>query len=318
MGFMDDASPRLRLWLRALIVRRHLDTLRVRLLAPLVDRAWSRRLVALLIGRLHRTHPLDVLPANLALLGVPPGRWDHTLRRYRIIRLIRDAGFLRYEYADPAALARRLAHVPLIDRDGGLATFATRPSILCLTHTGEYYLALGCIARTFTAPMHFMLLAERWRSDTKQTAVGAIDAMGHHVELIDASAPSATLRVTRGLRQGKTLIVFCDLPPSYGRRWYGEPMRVRFFGRPAQIVQGPARLASRCGAAILMAGHRITEAGVGTVEVFASIDPGGEAEMAQAVACKLEAFLRASPENWFFLPKVEAFFHLHAKQVRLK
>jgi lauroyl/myristoyl acyltransferase len=126
-----------------------------------------------------------------------------------------------------------------------------------------------------------------------------------NIETIHRGSPSAAVAIVRALRRGRVLGVLVDLP---GRnRPEGEegkmPRRatspVTWLGRPSSIPLGPARLALRTGAPIVIG----TPAPGGAklwlrIARLSTEGCADETELCQRIADALSERIRALPEHW--------------------
>ena len=135
-------------------------------------------------------------------------------------------------------------------------------------------------------------------------------ALTHDAQLTAAEADP--LRLAQSLRKGNcTLVMFCDLPPSYG-----ETTAVEFLGREAWFPKGPALLALTTKTPLIPVinlknrrqNHlRIVDA----IEPFRRLDESLEAavqRITQELIGLLEAYLRRQPEQWRYLQVMPIYF----------
>jgi len=115
------------------------------------------------------------------------------------------------------------------------------------------------------------------------------------------SAAVGTRRVYQALRENRWVAMLGD----QDARQHG--VFVPFFGRLASTALGPARFALATGAPILMGFDRRGPDGRHELEVEPPLDPGdpaapGAAERLTALhVARLELWVRARPESWFWL-----------------
>lgn len=127
----------------------------------------------------------------------------------------------------------------------------------------------------------------------------------HGLEIMTVSVPALRAAIER-LRQGGLVITGVDRPVPEGEL-------LPFFGRPARMPTGHARLALRTGA--LIAAGVCQSEGDGRYRIVGRIiDPqemglgrGGEIALTQKVLSVLEGHIRERPEEWLmFFPVWEA------------
>ena len=135
-------------------------------------------------------------------------------------------------------------------------------------------------------------------------------ALTHDAQLTAAEADP--LGLAQSLRKGNcTLVMFCDLPPSYG-----ETTAVEFLGREAWFPKSPALLALTTKTPLIPVinlknrrqNHlRIVDA----IEPFRRLDESLEAavqRITQELIGLLEAYLRRQPEQWRYLQVMPIYF----------
>jgi KDO2-lipid IV(A) lauroyltransferase len=108
--------------------------------------------------------------------------------------------------------------------------------------------------------------------------------------------------VLRALRRGDILALLIDVPAP------GPSVAVDFFGAPAEVPAGPARLALRTGARVIPAvmarepGH--DELIRPILDFDLRFQPSGDEEqdvreITQQIMSSLERFIRQYPDQWF-------------------
>jgi KDO2-lipid IV(A) lauroyltransferase len=99
----------------------------------------------------------------------------------------------------------------------------------------------------------------------------------------------------KALRRNEIVAVLGD------RDFTAARMTVQFFGRPARLPHGPARLAEATGAAVIVAGMVRRPDDTFTYEYAEPIFPEGlsDAQVAERIARDLEVFIRRHPTQWF-------------------
>ena len=135
-------------------------------------------------------------------------------------------------------------------------------------------------------------------------------ALTHDAQLTAAEADP--LGLAQSLRKGNcTLVMFCDLPPSYG-----ETTAVEFLGREAWFPKGPALLALTTKTPLIpvinLKNRRQNHLRiVDTIEPFRRLDESLEAavqRITQELIGLLDAYLRRQPEQWRYLQVMPIYF----------
>jgi Kdo2-lipid IVA lauroyltransferase/acyltransferase len=120
---------------------------------------------------------------------------------------------------------------------------------------------------------------------------------GRGVPAIYRGRPGAGRRMVRVLRDGGVLGVLMDL------RSRVPSIDVPFLGRPAPTAVGPARLALRTGAAVVVGacapGGRVGIVRIPTSDLVA--EPDRERILTARINEALSAFIRAMPEAWVWM-----------------
>jgi lauroyl/myristoyl acyltransferase len=120
-----------------------------------------------------------------------------------------------------------------------------------------------------------------------------------NVESIHRGSAAAPFAIVRALRRGRVLGFLVDLP---GRTAKLEP--VRWLGKPSRMARGPARLALRTGAPIVVGTPAPTASGALSIRVArlptADLSAGdeGEAALSQRIADALSERILALPVHW--------------------
>lgn len=172
-----------------------------------------------------------------------------------------------------------------------------RGVVLAATHTGNWDLAACAIART----MPLLVVTKRLR-------VRALDAFwqrtrrAYGVRL--AGASGALDRARRTLARGGAVAMMIDQVPLRRR----HAIDVEFLGQPAHADKGPAALAARSGAPMLVAAARRDAAtGLHELSVLCVLEPPERAGAAwiedatRRATAALDAFVRAHPSEWLWL-----------------
>jgi len=122
--------------------------------------------------------------------------------------------------------------------------------------------------------------------------------LGMKVTPMERVGPS----VIRALRKGEILALLIDVPEP------GGTVRVNFFGSPAEVPVGPARIALRSGArpmpAILLRVRGKEEMVRPVVDFDLAFEESGDEEedvrrLTQAIMSSLERLIRLDPTQWF-------------------
>lgn len=146
-----------------------------------------------------------------------------------------------------------------------------------------------------------VLVAERAEPDAQASAIQDEVRQGHGVHVAHIGAePFAGLALMRRLREGGAVALQIDRVPAGVRA-----RRVTLFGEPANMPEGPLRLAMLTGAPIVpiftrRTGHRRYEIAAHRPIRLARSEADGRLDAAaQEIAGALEAFARAHPTQWF-------------------
>lgn len=166
--------------------------------------------------------------------------------------------------------------------------------IFVTLHMGNWDLAGGgCARRGYP----FYVIAERFSNRwIDRLVVETRDALG--VEVVFEDRPLEAFRV---LKRNQVLALLLDVPDPDG-------VEVEFFGEPARLPAGPARLALRSGAGIITIGF-YKRPGHGDT-IFCHVPPivwpsaeGDSREAARALTQRMvdnfEPMIRANPDQWY-------------------
>jgi KDO2-lipid IV(A) lauroyltransferase len=149
-----------------------------------------------------------------------------------------------------------------------------------------YGYAVDAIAETFEPPQMNELVQGHRR------------ALGVNIIPMEHVGP----RVVRALRRGDILALLIDVPAP------GPSVAVDFFGAPAEVPAGPARIALRTGARVIPA---VLAREPGNDEMIRPIldfdvrfQPSGDEEqdvreLTKKIMSSLEHFIRQYPDQWF-------------------
>lgn len=281
--------------------------------------AWLSRLLPLgglfvsmpaVLGRLPtcwRGKDYSLCRQNLAALGYEADLADSLSCRYGVLQWQRSVHEQRYPRRRPQALRAWIDAIPWVDPLRWIET--QRPTLYLLVHTGEYWMAVASLIARHPQPTRFVIPIWNFSCRFTRTSLQQLEGMGHRVDVLDVADPLTAMSLARAVKRGDRVILFCDLPVSLGAMRFGEPLSGELFHRPAQFVKGPLFLASKLGCDALLIGHQAELGGKGRVEVLERIPSGELATMQAQWMPALERFLAAAPEQWLYLPRLEAFHH---------
>ena len=166
--------------------------------------------------------------------------------------------------------------------------------VICL-HYGNWDLGAGATA---ARGYRVAVVAETF-SDSRLDAmvVDARTRLGMSVLKMDRPGPS----LIRALQRNGLLALLIDRPVT------GDGVRVNFFGSPVEVPAGPARLALRTGAAIVVTAFpRVAPGGLGveTLTEFEIATPsvrsdGDVVRLTQEIMRVAEGFIRQHPDQWY-------------------
>jgi KDO2-lipid IV(A) lauroyltransferase len=183
------------------------------------------------------------------------------------------------------------AAVGLEHLDGALA--GGKGAILITGHVGNWELAGAALAHR-GYPMH--VVAQAQRNPFMEEHLNATRKR-HGMTVIPDTAPHQCLKA---LRRGGVLTLLIDRAPREGG------LAVPFFGRPARSVAGPAALALKTGAPVVLGVIRRLPDGrfQGEVEPVPVVRTGDfERDVLENTArfqAALEGAIRRSPEQWIW------------------
>ncbi|WCZ36639.1 phosphatidylinositol mannoside acyltransferase [Corynebacterium heidelbergense] len=181
-----------------------------------------------------------------------------------------------------------------------------RGVILALPHTGNWDMAGVYLVHAFGT---FATVAERLRPESLFEAfVNYRKSLGFEVLALSGGEQPPMQRLEEVLRSGGTVCLLGE------RDLTGRGVVVDFFGEPAALPTGPARLALNCGAALHVV-HIAFEGSAWRMLVGEEIDVAGIASasdgsreavtaMTQAIADGFAANIARWPEDWHMLQKV--------------
>ncbi|WP_244861795.1 hypothetical protein [Pseudomonas sp. Ost2] len=244
---------------------------------------------------------------NLELFDFSPGHCRVLACQYSAIQFQRGIYQHLYQSHRPAHLRAWIRSIPWCDPAGHWQRGARRQTIMALPHCGEYWMAVACVVERRTAPTRFIIPIWNFGDPFTHGSLKNLEGLGHVIEVLDSNDPKTALAIARGVKRGDQVIIFCDLPVSLDGVRFGEPMAGRFFGRDAQFVKGPLFLASKLGCDLLLVGHRVRLGQRGELQVIERILHGPFERMLAQWIGALEGFILEAPQNWLYLPRMEAF-----------
>lgn len=176
---------------------------------------------------------------------------------------------------------------------GGQGVFLVGP------HMGNFDIALVALQQAGLNP-----LVLTYRDPHGSYVIDNAIRRRYGVELTPISMRSLRDALKR-LEQGGLVLTLVDRPDSRGHA-------LQFFGHPARLPIGHARLVERSGALLQVGAALQIDAGRYRIEAGESIEPSEmagrdreerERQLAQAAARAMEPFIRRRPEEWLmYLP----------------
>ncbi|MFJ4154248.1 hypothetical protein ACIPZF_05495 [Pseudomonas sp. NPDC089752] len=303
---------RMRYWLLRMSARAYLAHGVARCLAWIarfVPLGWLFRVLPALLQRLPaawRGKDYSLCRQNLEALGYARPQAQALACRYGVLQLQRAVHERLYPRRQPQALRAWVNGIPEVDPLGWPA--ASRPALYLLLHTGEYWMAVTSVMAREASPTRFVIPIWNFADAYTQASLRQLEGLGHRVEVLDAAHPTTALTMARALKRGERVILFCDLPVSMGALRFGEPLPGRLFERCAQFVKGPLFLAAKLQCDALMVGHRAQLGGRGQVRILTRVRAAPLAIMQRQWMAALERFIGAAPEQWLYLPRLEAYY----------
>lgn len=166
--------------------------------------------------------------------------------------------------------------------------------VICL-HYGNWDLGAGATA---ARGYPLAVVAETF-SDSRLDAmvVGARTRLGMSVLKMERAGPS----LIRTLQRNGLLALLIDRPVK------GDGVRVNFFGSPVEVPAGPARLALRTGAAIVVTAFPRAAPGRLEVEMLTNFEIATPTrrgdddviDLTQKIMGVAERFVREHPDQWY-------------------
>lgn len=303
----------IRFWLWRISVKAHMGRWLIKALAVLARVLPMRRMFRALPALLKRLPPCwrgrdySLCRQNLTTLGYESGLAKALSCRFSALQWQRALHERLYPTPQPFRLRAWIAKIPWVDPQRWAE--AEGSTLYLLTHTGEYWMAVASLMARHTRPTRFVIPIWNFDDPFTRRSLQQLEGLGHWVDVLDVAEPNTALVMARALKRGDRVILFCDLPVSLGALRFGEPLPGALFHRPAQFVKGPLFLASRLGCDALLIGHQAVLGGKGRVEVLERIEAAPLPVMQAQWMAALDRFLAAAPEQWLYLPRLEAFYH---------
>lgn len=309
----DRSSTRVRYWMLCMICKARLGQWLIKGLA-LMSRVvpMGRLFVGLpkVLRRLPsgcRGRDYSLCRQNLTALGYESTLAKKLSCRFGVLQWQRALHEQLYPRQRPFDLRAWIADIPWVDPQR-LAE-VQRPTLYLLTHTGEYWMAVASLMARQVRPTRFVIPIWNFADPFTRHSLQQLEGLGHWVDVLDVADPGTALSMARALKRGDSVVVFCDLPVSLGALRFGEPLPGHLFHRPAQFVKGPLFLAAKLGCDALLIGHQAQLGGKGRVQVLERIAAAPLPAMQAQWMAALDRFLAAAPDQWFYLPRLEAFYH---------
>ncbi|WP_454197474.1 phosphatidylinositol mannoside acyltransferase [Nocardia sp. Marseille-Q1738] len=259
---------------------------------------WAIRMFDIAADRAARDGGPHQLRRNLArvLSTVPEGVPDHlvhaSLRSY--------ARYWREAFRLPSMNPVRLADI-IESSATGLehiyeAVERGRGAVLALPHSGNWDMAGVWLVQRVGSPT---VVAERLNPESLfRRFVRFREGLGFEIVPLTGAATPPFEQLTARLRQGRIVGLLGERDLS------GTGVPVTFFGEPARMPAGPARLATDTGAPLLPVHCWFTPDGWG-FHVGAPIDTaGGVQHTTQALADRFAAGIAEHPADWHMLQPV--------------
>ncbi|MEV6102354.1 phosphatidylinositol mannoside acyltransferase [Nocardia sp. NPDC051981] len=183
-----------------------------------------------------------------------------------------------------------------------------RGAVLALPHSGNWDLAGVWLVQRVGIPT---VVAERLQPESLfRRFVRFRERLGFEIVPLTGGAAPPFAQLTARLRQGRIVGLLAD------RDLTGAGVPVTFFGEPARMPAGPARLAIDTGAPLLPVHCWFTPDGWG-FHVGAAIDTaGGVQPTTQTLADRFAAAIAAHPADWHMLQPLWTADQLIREQAR--
>jgi hypothetical protein len=213
-------------------------------------------------------------------------------------------------------LARLKSSIVVLNRAAylDLQTSHSGPRIICTFHFGNFVYGLNALMCLEQPQRNRMLLSQEKASPGYFANISnCFGDRAVHCENQLLVKDTNTLQLCQLLRSKQsTLIMFCDLPQSYG-----EFTEVSFLNRRAFFPKGPAVLAFATRA-LLVPVISYTDNGRNIVHALPTISPrrrsnedskSASSRITQLLINVLEEYLIQFPEQWRYLQLLPSYFH---------
>jgi lauroyl/myristoyl acyltransferase len=207
----------------------------------------------------------------------------HAFQNYG--RMLTD--FLLLGSLTPDELLRRVTLEGREHLDAALAR--GRGAIMAVPHMGSWDMA-GSYAGALGYPI--AAVAERFPGSLNDAVVRTRQRFGLNVIMLGRSAVRG---ITQALQANSIVGLLCDLEQGPG-------VSVRFFGKRSIVPGGPAAIALKTGAALMLACQYATTPGHHHVHLDAPLTLAeGETKesLMQRVVNRFEDFIRERPQQWY-------------------
>ncbi|MCP9624074.1 phosphatidylinositol mannoside acyltransferase [Nocardia otitidiscaviarum] len=268
-----------------------------RLVRALPER-WALGLFGLAADRAARDGGPIQLRRNLArVLSTTPEQVPDELVRASLRSYARYwCESFRLPSMDPVRLAERIESVATGLEHIHAAVAHGRGAVLALPHCGNWDLAGVWVVQRVGSPT---VVAERLRPEALyQRFVRFREGLGFEIIPLTGGTMPPFEQLTARLRQGRIVGLLGE------RDLTGSGVTVDFFGEPARMPTGPARLAIASGAPLLPVRCWFTPGGWG-FHIDEPIDTtGGVLRTTQTLADRFAAAITAHPADWHMLQPV--------------
>ncbi|MDP4026555.1 hypothetical protein Q8W71_28475 [Methylobacterium sp. NEAU 140] len=195
------------------------------------------------------------------------------------------------------------------------AAASGRPVILAPLHMGAYVVGLAHTMLRFFPGRPLLILRQRDDLAMETAVMERIRAFGVEMRFLKVTERGDFLPAVRFARQGAVVVVFCDLPPSYGAP---EPMPM--FGLPLSFAFGLATLARLTGATVVPWASTMQPGGdrirLGQPFEVSESGPGARAAAAALVRDHIRTALLDRPEQWHLWPTLDEYLPAVENSVR--
>ncbi|MBF6412063.1 phosphatidylinositol mannoside acyltransferase [Nocardia cyriacigeorgica] len=279
-------------------------------LVRVLPQRWARGMFDRAADRAVRDGGPDQLRRNLArVLGTTTEQVPDELMRASMRSYARYwCEAFRLPSMDPVAVAdiiessaTGLEHVrAAVDSGSG--------AVLVLPHSGNWDLAGLWVVQRIGAPT---VVAERLKPESLfRRFVRFREGLGFEIIPLTGGTTPPFAQLTERIRQGRVVCLLGERDLS------GKGVPVTFFGEPAQMPAGPARLAIDTGAPLLPVHCWFTPDGWG-FSVGTPIDTtGGVQSTTQALADAFATAIAAHPADWHMLQPLWTADHRAREQAR--